>query len=129
MPRACERFDAMLLKEVLHHVAGPAQVIAGLARLLRPGGRMLVVMLPRTIGYPLFAAALAEFERHQPDPAHVAAAMEAAGLRAVHTEESFPLVFDTGRYRQMVRDRCMSPLAAFDDAALEAVVISQIPPS
>lgn len=118
----CERFDAMLLKEVLHHVADPAEVIAGLAGLLRPGGRMLVVMLPQEIGYPLFAAALAEFGRHQPDPVGIAGAMEAAGLRAALSEERFPLVFETQRYLQMVRDRYMSLLAGFGDAALEAGV-------
>lgn len=47
-----QQFDAMLFKEVLHHVGDRAAVIAGLARLLRPGGRMLVVMLPATITYP-----------------------------------------------------------------------------
>ncbi|MCF6475764.1 class I SAM-dependent methyltransferase [Nonomuraea sp. MG754425] len=36
---------------MLHHVADPPQVLAGLARLLRPGGRILVVMLPTTIDY------------------------------------------------------------------------------
>src|SRR6266487_415438 len=40
-------YDAIVLKEVLHHVAGQAAVIAGLARLLRPGGRMLVVQMVR----------------------------------------------------------------------------------
>jgi SAM-dependent methyltransferase len=118
----CERFDAMLLKEVLHHVADPAAVIAGLAELLRPGGRMLVVMLPQKISYPLFAAALAVFAEHQPDPAAIAAAMGAAGLGVVMSQESFPLVFGKDRYLAMVRDRYMSLLSGFDDAALEAGV-------
>jgi 2-polyprenyl-3-methyl-5-hydroxy-6-metoxy-1,4-benzoquinol methylase len=51
-------FDAVLLKEVLHHVGDRGPVIAGLAGLLRPGGRMLVIMLPARISYPLFAAAV-----------------------------------------------------------------------
>lgn len=41
--------DAMLLKEVLHHVGDRAAVIAGLACLLRLGSRMPVVMLPTRI--------------------------------------------------------------------------------
>lgn len=118
----CERYDAMLLKEVLHHVADPAGTVSGLAGLLRPGGRMLVVILPLTISYPLFAAALAEFARHQPDPAAIAAAMSSAGLRVTWNQEGFPLAFPAGRYLGMVRDRYMSLLSAFGDAALEAGV-------
>jgi ubiquinone/menaquinone biosynthesis C-methylase UbiE len=117
-----DRVDAMLLKEMLHHVQDRAAVIAGLARLLRPGGRMLAVMLPDQISYPLFTSALELFERQQPDPAGVAEEMRAAGLDARLTYESFPLTFPTERYLQMVRSRYMSLLSAFDDEQLEAGV-------
>lgn len=50
-------------------------MIAGLARLLRPGDRMLVV--PTQISYPFFATALEQLTAHQPDPAVI------AGERAV----------------------------------------------
>lgn len=114
--------DAILLKEVLHHVGDRAAVIAGLARLLRPGGRMLVVMLPTQISYPLFAAALELFAARQPDPAVIAGNMRSAGLEPSLTYESFPLTFPTERYLQMVRNRYMSLLSHFDDAQLEAGV-------
>jgi len=113
-------YDAVLLKEVLHHVADRAAVITGLARLLRPGGRMLVVMLPTQISYPLFGAALRLFADQQPDPADVADQMRGAGLQAELAYESFPLVFPTERYLQLVRNRYMSLLSHFDDAQLEA---------
>ncbi|MGO9221295.1 MAG: class I SAM-dependent methyltransferase [Streptosporangiaceae bacterium] len=47
-----EPFDVVLAKEVLHHVprAERADVLRGLAGLLAPGGRLLVVMLPPVIG-------------------------------------------------------------------------------
>jgi len=115
-------YDAILLKEVLHHVADPATVISGLARLLRPGGRMLVVMLPTQISYPLFTAALELFTARQPDPAVIAGNMHTAGLYSALTYESFPLTFLTKRYLQMVRNRYMSLLSYFDDAQLEAGV-------
>jgi 2-polyprenyl-3-methyl-5-hydroxy-6-metoxy-1,4-benzoquinol methylase len=115
-------YDAMLLKEVLHHVADPGEVIAGLARLLRPGGRMLVVMLPAKISYPLFAAALKLFEELQPDPADIAEAMRRAGPRTRLSYESFPLSFPAERYLFMVRNRYMSLLSSFDDVELEAGV-------
>ena len=118
LPRG--RFDAMLLKEVLHHVEDRAGVVAGLTRLLTPGGRMLVVMLPARIGYPLFAEALALFAARQPDPDGIAAAMRAAGLAAEVSYESFPLVFPAERYLGMVRGRYMSLLSHFSDERLEA---------
>lgn len=113
-------YDAILLKEVLHHVADPPQVLAGLARLLRPGGRILVVMLPTTIDYPLFEAALTLFRERQPDPEDVATAMDRSGLRAELTYDAFPLTFTVERYTRMVRDRYMSLLSSFDDAEIEA---------
>jgi hypothetical protein len=115
-------FDAMLLKEVVHHVSDRGMVIGGLARLLRPGGRVLVVMLPAEIGYPLFAEALSLFTRLQPDPAGVAGEMRDAGLRVELEYESFPLVFSAERYLGMVRSRYMSLLSSFDDERLEAGV-------
>src|SRR5947209_8171290 len=41
-----DRFEAILVKEAIHHVTDRGAVIAGLARLLASGGRLLVVMLP-----------------------------------------------------------------------------------
>ena len=115
-------YDAMLLKEVLHHIDDRAGVIAGLARLLKPGGRMLVAMNPAQITFPLFAAALKAANGHQPDPATIATAMRDAGLAAGVSQESFLMVFPTERYLEMVRNRYMSLLAGFDDAELEAGV-------
>ena len=117
-----EGYDAILLKEVLHHVDDRAAVIGGLARLLRPGGRMLVVMLPAEISYPLFTAALRVFAARQPDPAEVAGEMDSAGLRAGVSYLAYPLAFPAERYLAMVRNRYMSLLSAFDDEQLEAGV-------
>lgn len=113
-------FDAMLLKEVLHHVGDRAEVIGGLARLLRPGGRMLVIMLPTRISYPLFADALALFSEQQPDPESVVEDMRGSGLAAELNYESFPLRFSAERYERVVRNRYMSLLSQFDDEQLEA---------
>jgi SAM-dependent methyltransferase len=114
-----ERVDAVLVKEAIHHVGDRTAVIGGLAGLLAEGGRLLVVMLPVTIAYPLFAAALEAFERMQPDPDDIASLMEDSGLRATVAYAEFPLSFEKQRYLGMVRDRYMSLLSEFSDAELE----------
>lgn len=112
--------DAVWLKESVHHFADPQRTLAGLAHLLAPGGRMLVVMLPKTIEYPLFSAALQRFEQLQPDPQGIAAHLVAAGLdtRVTHVEHELRIGRD--RYLNMVRNRYMSLLSDFDDDGIEA---------
>lgn len=63
-----DRFDAVLLKESLHHAGDRGAALEWLAELLAPGGRLLIVMLPPTIDYPLFDAALQRYERHPTHP-------------------------------------------------------------
>lgn len=113
------QLDAVLIKEAIHHVRDPSAVLHGLARLLAPGGRLLVVMLPARIEYPLFSAALELFERLQPDPEEISAAMRSAGLAVDLRYESFTLSFEKSRYLAMVRSRYMSLLSSFSDAELE----------
>lgn len=113
-----DRFDAILIKEAIHHVQDPGVVLRELGDLLAPGGRILVVMLPATIEYPLFSNALRLFEERQPDPARISDGLERAGLTVHLTYESFPLSFARERYLHMVRNRYMSLLSEFDDAEL-----------
>jgi ubiquinone/menaquinone biosynthesis C-methylase UbiE len=115
-----DQFEAILVKEAIHHVTDRAAVIAGLTRLLVPGGRLLVVMLPRSIEYPLFAAAHDRFRELQPDPQAIAAAMGEAGLAVELSYDEFPLVFPTERYLTMVRDRYLSLLSSFDEEEVTA---------
>ncbi|MEU1627003.1 class I SAM-dependent methyltransferase [Streptomyces sp. NPDC020096] len=112
--------DAVLVKEAIHHVADTAQTVAGLAGLLGPEGRLLVVMLPPTIEYPLFDQALARYEALQPDPAAIADHMTAAGL---HTSMSFvehQVRLPVEKYLSMVRARYMSVLSTFAEEEIEA---------
>ena len=78
-----------------------------------------MVMLPTSIDYPLFDAAIRLFRERQPDPRAIAAAMADAGLDAELTYEEFPLAFTVERYVQMVRSRYMSLLASFDESEIE----------
>jgi len=120
VPLPYERLDAMWLKESVHHVTDPASTLRGLARLLAPGGRLLVAMLPTTIDYPLFAEALKRYEELQPDPAAIAQHLADAGLRAELTFVEHELRLDSERYLSMVRSRYMSVLSTFSDEELDA---------
>lgn len=114
-----DQVDAILIKEALHHVRNRETVVAGLARLLAPGGRMLAVTLPTVIDYPLFRRALEVFTEDQPDPADIAGAMQAAGLAVELTYHTYRRQFARDRYVAMVRNRHMSLLSKFDDIELE----------
>jgi ubiquinone/menaquinone biosynthesis C-methylase UbiE len=113
-----EQFDIILAKEVLHHTVDRVAALRWLASVLAPDGRLLVVMLPPVIRYPLFAAALCRYERHPIEPAGVAATLTEAGLDAEVTYASYDVVISKDRW--LVADRYMSLLTKFDDAELQA---------
>jgi 2-polyprenyl-3-methyl-5-hydroxy-6-metoxy-1,4-benzoquinol methylase len=117
---AGELFNAILLKEVIHHVDDRPAAIRGLARRLAPGGRLLVAMLPPRISYPLFPAALNRYNRGKLTPDHVATWMRDAGLRVTTSAEQHRVHLPTGRYLDMVRDRYLSLLTKFTNAELAA---------
>lgn len=115
--------DAIVMKEAIHHVDDQAATIAGLARLLAPGGRILIAMLPERIEYPLFRAALEKFERDQPSSAEIVAKMRSSSLGVRCERVRFPIEVSRDRYLGMVRARYMSLLSAFTDDEVEAGII------
>lgn len=116
-----ERYDAIVMKEAIHHVDNPTSIIDGIvANRLAPQGRLLLVLLPTTVEYPLFDAALERLTAMQPDPHMIAGAMSAAGLRVRVKHRRFRLQFSLDRYCQMLQSRYMSVLSTFDDAELAA---------
>ncbi|MFD3440244.1 class I SAM-dependent methyltransferase [Streptomyces sp. NPDC058685] len=114
-----EQLDAMWLKESVHHLPDPAQTLLGLADRLAPGGRLLVVMLPVMIRYPLFEAALTRFRELQPDPNTIVGHLRAAGLDAELGHVEYELRIDRDKYLGMVRARYMSLLSTFSDLEIE----------
>ncbi|MFC8099974.1 class I SAM-dependent methyltransferase [Streptomyces sp. NPDC057363] len=114
-----EELDAIWLKESVHHVTDQARTLRGLADRLAPGGRLLIVMLPATIRYPLFKAALARFEELQPDPAVIGSHLRRAGLETRVDHIEHVLRIDRDRYLGMVRARYMSLLSTFSDSEIE----------
>lgn len=114
-----EQLDAMWLKESVHHLPDQAGTLRRLADRLAPGGRLLVVMLPATIEYPLFEAALTRFEELQPDPNDIVGHLRAAGLDAGLEHVEHELRIDRDKYFGMVRARYMSLLSTFTDREIE----------
>ncbi|WP_436791178.1 class I SAM-dependent methyltransferase [Yinghuangia sp. YIM S10712] len=114
-----QQLDAMWLKESVHHLSDPEHTLRGLADRLAPGGRLLVVMLPARIEYPLFKAALHRFEELQPNPAYIVDHMRAAGLETTLTHVTHELRIARDRYFGMVRARYMSLLSTFGDSEIE----------
>jgi SAM-dependent methyltransferase len=106
-----DRLNVIVIKEAIHHVPASDRqaVLRGLTGLLAPGGRIVIVMLPARIEYPLFTTALAD----------IAAMLYCAGMETAVTYESYERSLGKDRYPSTVRNRYMSLLATFTDAEIE----------
>lgn len=114
------RPDAIVLKESFHHVVDREATLEGLAGLLSRHGRLLIVMLPRTIHHPLFREAHQRFGELQPEPAAIVDMVSAVGLRASVSYRTFHTAIDRERYVRMLEARYMSVLGEFSDDELRA---------
>lgn len=117
-PEAADGFDAIVIKEAVHHFADLPETLGGLARRLAPGGRILVVTLPPKLEYPLFRAALERFAAGQPEPAEIEAALRDAGLETRTEHAAFPVSVERDRWLKLVENRWMSVLSTFSEAEL-----------
>ncbi len=99
LPFEAGSFDLAGSLRTLHHLARPELAVAELARVTRPGGRVLVVDQIASVD-PLAAVELNAFERAR-DPSH-ARALADIDLR--HLFESNELVLLRGEYEQEPRD-------------------------
>lgn len=114
-----EALDAVLIKEAVHHFSDLEKTLTGLAGLLAPGGRVLVVTLPPKIDYPLFPAAIERFADGQPEPRDIASALERAGLDVTASYERYSVDIERDSWLELVRGRWMSVLSTFTDAELD----------
>ena len=95
-------FDLVCERAVLHHVPRPELVVAEMTRVMRPGGRMLVIDQLAPID-PLVAIELDRFERAR-DPSHTRLLMD-GDLRAHFEANGLVLV----RSRVDSHERALDP--------------------
>jgi SAM-dependent methyltransferase len=93
LPVADASFDAVLVRDVLHHVVDRAAVLAEAARVLRPGGALAVIEPNRWSPLILAQAALIAEERGAlaGDAARLRRELAAAGLTDVVVRHAQPL--------------------------------------
>ena len=113
-----DQFDVIMGKEAVHHFKDIDGTVAGLSRMLAPGGRILFVTLPPRLKYPLFQEALDRFAARHPDPEQVAEAMRGAGLQASVTYEEWQVKIDRDEWLRLVGNQWMSVLSTFSDAEI-----------
>jgi ubiquinone/menaquinone biosynthesis C-methylase UbiE len=124
--------DRILIKEAVHHFSDPVRTLAELGSCLRPGGRILIVLLPPRIEYPLFRAALDKFEELQPHYLDIAQGLRHAELDIEIAHHTINVELPTSRYIDMVMNRYMSLLSEFSDneiaegvAEIQSTVVSE----
>lgn len=116
--RGVEALDFLLIKEAVHHFSERPATLRDLSRLVKPGGSLLVVMLPKHIEYPLFDAALERFAEMQPDPADIQSYLASAGMTTTRELRGFRAELPKERWLKMVANRFMSLLSDFNDDEL-----------
>ena len=114
--------DRIFMKEVIHHIDNKERLFARIYDRLPRDGVFVLVLLPPRIDYPLFGAALDQFEALQPNYKTMEIELRKAGFVAVSSDASYLLQIEKARYLDMVRNRYMSLLTSFSDEQLEAGV-------
>jgi ubiquinone/menaquinone biosynthesis C-methylase UbiE len=126
IPRPDAACDVAFLSHVLHHVEDRAACVAELARVLRPGGLVLVRgslrdSLDRVPWLAFFPAARPLAERQLPAAAEVVATFAGAGFESVASEVIRQELAPSLRaHYERVRMRAISTLELLDDAHFEA---------
>lgn len=114
--------DAVLLKEVIHHLPREQlpDLAFGLYQRLSFGGRILIVTRPKTVDYPFFAAAHRVWEAHQDEAVDYAATLQDAGFQTAIHLRPYPIALPKDQWFAMIRKRFWSTFARFSDEELEA---------
>jgi predicted methyltransferase len=87
-PQCC---NAILIRDVFHHLTQPADVIRSMVEALKPGGRLAVIDFPPVPGTPLPAGVPASRSGHGVPLEVVVEEVTAAGLVSVNVTRDWSL--------------------------------------
>lgn len=111
-------YDKILMKEMIHHIPDKETLLQRLFKCLKTGGILLLILLPPTLEYPLFADALRIYESVQPNYNDLINILLKIGFQITVKFVNYPVSIPKERYLKMVQNRYMSLLSRFDDEQL-----------
>lgn len=113
-------YDALLVKEVIHHLHDRVAFWKGVKQQLSANGRILLITRPQQTTLALFGQAKQRFAEHQPAIETLCTELEQAGFSTQVSVLDFPLQSEKTHWYAMLRAKFMSDLASFSDEAIEA---------
>lgn len=113
-------YDALLVKEVIHHLHDRIAFWKGVKQQLSANGRILLITRPQQTTLALFRQAKQRFADHQPAIETLCSELEQAGFSTQVSVLDFPLQSAKPHWYSMLRAKFMSDLAAFSDTEIEA---------
>lgn len=125
--QACDRsfiqqpisYDALLVKEVIHHLHDRLAFWKGVKQQLSANGRILLITRPQNTTLALFEQAKQRFADHQPTIETLCTELEQVGFSTRVSVLDFPLRSEKNHWYRMLRAKFMSDLASFSDAEIE----------
>ncbi|NEQ41475.1 MAG: methyltransferase domain-containing protein [Okeania sp. SIO3I5] len=113
-------YNKIFLKEAIHYIEEKFLLFQNLWQRLTPGGIFLLLLLPPTIEYPLFAKALELYEKKQPHYQELINLLQKVGFIVDFDMREYPLELPKNQYFEMVENRYMFLLSEFNDTELAA---------
>ncbi|MPZ39481.1 MAG: methyltransferase domain-containing protein [Rhizobiales bacterium] len=117
------RYDKILIKEAIHHVAERDELFGNLYQRLSPGGTLLLVHVPPNVQYPLFQKALERCLTWHADPNKLTAQLQRAGFQVGRDAVEFTHAIPKQRYFKMVQSCYMSALTSLSEDELRAGLV------
>ncbi|MGK7955488.1 MAG: class I SAM-dependent methyltransferase [Crocosphaera sp.] len=111
------QYDKILIKEMIHHIDDKEQLLQGLLHRLNEQGILLIILLPRTIEYPLFEKALSVYKAVQPHS--LENLCEKIGFNTTVNLVDYNVSIAKEKYFNMVKNRYMSLLSRFNDEEIK----------
>lgn len=113
--RSRARYEKVLMKETIHHIAGKQELFLNLYKQLTKSGMARFVHVPRKLDYPLFQEALVRCEQWHVDAGHLTRLLERAGFETDQDMLEYRHAIPKDLYFEMVECRYMSVLSTFSD--------------